>query len=467
MSGLDTTTIEELENRLRDEINRLEGSNTQIETSLGTITQAQSVCTSAANTSQTNASDSANSAAEALEYRNQTSEIAGLDDVAGAMGLLSQVYGTHDLDTPFNNGIDVTHGYGPVSFSRLSEATDINKSGQIQTFATDTPAITSKGCAFFGDLTTLNSDSDPKLNFGNSPINVAQTSDPMGGGDAITFTVDDGANRFEFTPTGLSVGDVVTVKWFEREDATGAPISTKLVFQTSVGCVLKTATIALETVNDYTLFSLQVEVTDPTVIIRLYFGISIGVGNSGYSFYNFWLIKGDIPDAPIITANGSLTERKGEVATIPQIGNLPRPGDPFYIVVDADVSGVPDNVGVVLGKLYSNRTYVGIDSSNRYICVPGDSSGDQGGSFRVARTKDSARVVYAIESGRIAIYEDGVLLNEFVRTSFPNKFFYSGDMFIGSLAGGSLELNGYLKNLKIEHGVMTDDLAKAYGKWGD
>lgn len=436
--------------------------------------------------SQQYSQDSANSAAESLQYRNQASEIAGLDDVAGAMGLLSKVYGVHDLDIPFNDGVDVLHGYGPVSFSRLSEATDINKSGIPQTFAVDEPVITSKGCAFFGNVTNYvpNWNEVPWSEATTTPTpqnrlierDVALTPGGLMEADRITASQDSDQQRvYVIAGNTLGNGDSwsVTVK---------ADISEKVQIRTTTSSGVIVNLLDGTLITDYTNGDYEIEPLIEGWFRITIFGEIATVGwvqllNNG----NNSTFDGSAEPASVFVCNaqrsdgafvpppvpttGTAVTREGEIATAPQIGNLPRPGDPFYIVVDVDVTGDSD-WRPVLHNIYGDSGYVGIDNNNKYIIVPTEDDGSQAPPLHSpTRTKNKARVIFAYDSN-LRIYEDGVLLATKVNENPATKFFDTNPLNLGRHPSlGSM--NGYLKRPRIEHGVMTDDLAKAYGKWGD
>lgn len=486
MIGIDTTTIKELEDRLKIQVDQLEVSNNKIESELVTITQAQSVCTDAK-------TSSANSAAEAKQYRDQASEIAGLDDVAGAMGLLSKVYGVHDLDIPFNDGIGVTHGFGPVSFSRLSEATDINKSGQIQTFAADEPAITSKGCAFFGKVTNhvtnWNEVAWSEATTTPTPQNrlierdVALTPDGKMEADRVTASQDLDQQRVFFvagTPLGNGDSWSVTVK---------ADISDRVQIRTTSSDGLIVSLADGSVINDSVDGNYEIE-----TLIDNWFRITIfgdiiptspAVGwvqlldsNNNHTFdgstepasvlvCNVQRSDGAFVPPPVPTSGTAVT-REGGITTAPQIGNLPRPGDPFYIVVDVDAVG--EAFQTILGKIYGTACSLSLTSTSQLrLTLP-----DGQGSTRLVNSSlvnlRKKRVIAAYQNENVTFYVDGVPSGSGVMPSKFDTFDYSGDMYIGRLNPSgqyAYPMNGYMKNLKIKHGVMTDDLAKAYGKWGD
>ena len=477
-----SSNIEYIEKKLSEQVDALTLSNKNLSTNLVTITQAKSVCAEAK-------TSSASSATEAKQYRDQASQIAGLDDVAGVMGLLSKVYGVHDLDIPFNDGIGVTHGYGPVSFSRLSEATDINKSGQIQTFAADEPAITSKGCAFFGKVTNhvtnWNEVAWSEATTTPTPKNrlierdVALTPGGKMEADRITASQDLDQQRI-YIAAGNSLGNgdswSVTVK---------AEISDRVVIKTSSGQGSYGLMVNLldgSIISDNVLGKYEVE-----PLVDGWFRITI-FGDLGSGLVVGWVqlldsnnnptFNGSTEPASVLVCNaqrsdgafvpppvptsGSAVTREGEIATAPQIGNLPRPGDPFYIVVDVDKTA-SDTTCVIIANIYTNPSYVGVNGANKILFYKGSGAGN---SASFARSKVKARYVFAFSSNGVACYEDGVKLGGNALDMVTGKSLGS-TLNIGHYSSGSSSLNGYMKRLRIKHGVMTDDLAKAYGKWGD
>ena len=228
--------------------------------------------------------------------------------------VLSPVTIVHDLDIPFNDGISLLHGYGPVTFSRASTASDVNKSGIPSTYAVNEPVITSSGIASFGE-------------------------------------------------------------------------------------------------------------------------------------------------------SGS---RKQDFITVPQIGNLPKPREAFYIMVDVDASGDSGQLRTILSNIYYNYSYVGIDSYNRYIIVPPKTGGSQGEVLTSSkRVTGKARLIFAFDD-TLRIYEDGVLVASKDNNNFTDRFYNELPLNIGRLNNSMpYNLNGYTKRLRIRHGVITDSLAKIYGKWGE
>lgn len=401
---------------------------------------------------------------------------------------LKTVTSVHDLDIPFNDGIELTHGYGPLTFSRLSEATGTNKSGIPQTCAQDLPVITSSGIACFGEVTNYvpswNEVAWAETTFTPTPQkrlierNVASTPDGLMEADRITASQDSDLQRIYFSVGGVP-DDInswsVTVK---------ADISDRIRIQTSVTSkFVEVSLVDGSVINNNANYEVE-PLVDGWFRITIYGNIrKVGWvqlldSNNSATFdgsvtpasvliCNAQMSSGAFVPPPIPTSGAAVT-RKPDIATVPQIGNLPRPDDPFYIVVDVDarVAGFE----TILGKIYGSTSSLALTPTSQLrLTLPNGSGSTQLINSSVIDPK-LKRIITSFDGSNVSFYVDGELSGGGVMPNKFNEFDYSGDMYIGRLNdSGQYEypLNGHLKNLKIKHGVMTDDLAKAYGKWGD
>ena len=151
--------------------------------------------------------------------------------------------------------------------------------------------------------------------------------------------------------------------------------------------------------------------------------------------------------------------------TEPSTTDAPANGKPFYIVVDAKETEVNETYArIVRVSDGSLSCYY----ANGQLAIAIKLS--EGGVKTVATSdpqsfKGNRRFVFAYSGSSLVIYADGVKYTEQDCGTLAVNF--TSNIFFGSTNGTQYFLNSYLKNLKIKHGVMTDDLAKAYGKWGE
>ena len=390
-------------------------------------------------------------AAAAAHSASEASRIAGLDTLASGVGVLSPRYDTPDFKCSFNDGIEIEHGYGTrnthgnraIDFSRASAATSINKSGQLVTLAENEPAIESSGIALFHSLTNLATHSEDftAWNKNGACTVTGGQLDPFGGNKAAKV-VAESANSGVYTLGLITSGDNSYSVWAKGTDGQG------LRFGSNVG-----NTITL--INEWERYTIYLENRGAMTIYA-------DSNDQEFEIYGAQCLRGNIPNAPYIPTTDTAVTRAADVSKVTSVNNLPAAGKPWYCVIDVDFGDVVNN-GAIREIL---RTQ---DSGVYFRFFKPDSGGQlgfgfkEGGGINYIFSDSKARLIPFYDGHSIGIYSNSVLLGS---AGISNANYNLQDIFIGS-DNGTNHLNGHIKNLIIKHGIMTADLAKAYGAYPD
>lgn len=448
------------------------------------------------------------------ELRDQTSEISGLSTVAEAIAAVQLP--EPDVLITFNDGLRIERGYGThdtidvsaaqdgskpvqlpsrsVDFSRASGSTYINKSGELVTLGNDQPVIGPDGLQVFGSATNLALWSE---DFGNSAwgkrsgshviVNTDEVIDPYG-----TNLADKHVN----TDTETNQSYIAFAPAFEKDNTDycasvfvkrGSAPTAKLIMFSKLS-----NNDRVEMSFDYATGVVSItnagSVTDAEGGMikcnngwyRLWLSANMLAGGSGTGVRlipSFWYLpdaigseygyifggqleEGKYP-SPYIRTEGSAVTRSPDIASIPVRNNLPAPGKPFTIVVDADVpdSGIRRYLFLQTGTTDNDNIFIRREPSGELLCNVG--TGTTTNYFLLGdQTTGIHRYVIRFNGSNVSTFVDGGSL--MTRPPLPVAYDVSKTLKIGS-TGSSGFLGSSISNFRIYLTALSDEQIAALG----
>jgi len=259
----------------------------------------------------------------------------------------------------------------PFDFTRASSATTLNRQGLIETVPSGKPRIdflnNTDGHLLLEPSRTNYVTYSAEGDYGNNPASESNTIAPDGTNTAVIPVPDSNSDRYNYTFSGLdySTNTKLTYSWFRKRIST--PTSTAylgdlqpnvLVNVTQVGSTIQIGS----NINGYDRFSATFNVTDGSLsgIIRLYFGLIIGIGNSSIAYWGHQLEEGSYATSYIPTEGSSVTRVVDDIAlTVPDVDSF-NSSSGFSVIAKFDI-GAP-NLSSSVPFLFFND-----DSSDTYI----------------------------------------------------------------------------------------------------
>ena len=406
-----------------------------------------------------------------------------------------------DVDIPFNEGLELARGFGnrdaygnrAVDFSRASSTENINKTGNVETLATDAVAVTDNGVACFSSVTTC-SQIDSSLN--------DRTAVQYGTNTVTSELAPDGEGYWNFlTPDGSSWAYLDAVNATSTD---GTYITSSVFVKKGTGSIVLTH-YWRASVNDGSGTSYFFDSDDPdssTVVgsdainatyvdygnyYRIYLTTRYLDANSATTGYISRMRTLNVTDdsayvwgynvtptstlVPYIKTVDSAVTRASDIFSVPLEGNLPPAGKPFSIMVDAAIPFAYNIEPYVFGL---SRATTGSDSmammfrrtpSSNLVQFYFDDADDADRQISVSNIDDKRhRFVCVYDGGSTTkLFVDGVLKGS--NAAHGAKTYKDFALInIGSwYLGAASFLNADLKNFRILHRALSDDEIAALG----
>ncbi|WP_156816429.1 phage head spike fiber domain-containing protein [Oceanimonas smirnovii] len=448
---------------------------------------------------------------QTTEQANQAKQAASQAANAVALARLPEP----DVKITFNDGLRIERGYGThdtidvsaaqdgsklvqlptrsVDFSRASGATGINKSGELVTLENDQPVIGPDGLSVFGSTTNLALWSE---NFGESVwgprygstinINTAEITDPYGTNLANKHVNTDTntAGSYIALPNSFAKDNTVYCAsvFVKRGSQQTAAITIYSKLSTNDRAVLNldydTGVVSVNSVGSVT-DAIGGVVTYANGWYRVWLSANMLAGGSGAGVRfapSIWSVPAEVGSeygyifgaqleegrypSPYIKTEGSAVTRSPDIVSIPAKNNLPAPGQPFTIVVDAAIPflGTRNFLFVVTGSDISGiyirrepggdlRANIGTGTGTNYFLMGQQSA-------------DRHRYVLRYNGVNVDSFVDGG--GKVTRPPLPVSYNTDSDIFLGSRIGGDY-LCESISMFLIYHTALTDEQITALG----
>jgi len=206
----------------------------------------------------------------------------------------------------------------PFSFSRDSSATVVNKDGLIETVGSGEPRIdfkdNTKGALLLEPTRSNIVLTSASGTYGNGPASETNTISPDGTNNAVIPTPDSTSDRYAYAISGgiYSTNSKLAYSWYRKRIST--PIDTSYVGDLYLTLIQNATQVGSTTqiqsdVNGYDRFEAVFNITDgsATTIIRGYFGILLGVGNSSIAYWGHQIEEGSYATSYIPTSGSAVT----------------------------------------------------------------------------------------------------------------------------------------------------------------
>tara|TARA_R100000654_G_scaffold75041_1_gene111004 strand:+ start:584 stop:2350 length:1767 start_codon:yes stop_codon:yes gene_type:complete len=307
-------------------------------------------------------------------------------------------------------------------FQRLTTATRINSSGNVESVAANLPRIDYTGgvghILFEPQSTNLVTDSAGG-NYGNNPGSEILTTAPDGTNTAVRPVPDSTSDRYQYTISGGSYAtdSKLTYTWYRKRITT--PIDTShtgdLKIQILVNCTQVGSTTQIETdVNGFDRFQAVFNITDGSdaTLIRGYFGQSIGVGNSSIAYWGHQVEALDFATS-LIPTSGSTVTRNADAAN--NSGSSDLINSTEGVLYAELLKKQDDNDNFILISLnndasnsFANSVTVGFDDSDDFfVRLRANNSDSLKSDGLTATANNFHKIAIRYKSGDSAIYING------------------------------------------------------------
>lgn len=392
------------------------------------------------------------------------------------------------VSAPFNDSAKLDYGYGKeyiaglpvygVDFTRSSECTFINKSGQLDSVGIDEPAIAEGGAWLHQAFTVAGIDSEDREHW----------SDYSGKNTIVSFHVEDGlqvtsveyyaedsasfsytlGQTYSYDALGVAVGDVITVQYQVRSD-TPAQFRATVYSYGSQGSVPDGDTFF--TRKEWGTITFQhTRIEGQGTFNFQFFRLYTGTGTEGvvYQLRAPMVTIGANTELPYqVSGSESLTAIPATMATIPTSRNLPPPGKSFTVVVDAllDFGNNQANHLYMLSPQATEANYLGIKKTESNALELQINLGSWARFSIDLIEKSRFTVVVDVLDGdtTIHVYQNGVFKNETKRPGRIFDFGTDGHVVLGLDRAFRYGLNSQLKNFKILNYAASADEVQSWG----
>jgi len=396
-----------------------------------------------------NAAQSATASAQSATASAQSAADAAQSAVDA--GQAQEVLPDPDAFLPFNNKIVDSLG-GELIFSRASATTNVNKSGFVESLGVDEPAITKDGISSYDECTNsaiYSEDFSQWSILSGSVVDIMNHTAPDGSNNATKISISSGTAGFFKSGQNSTLTNNLSV--WARGDNGGEHL--RLGYGAGGG-----SSALFTLTKEWKRYSFKANATSGDVF-------SIYYDNASNSSIYIWGAQSTETThlTPYIKTESVPVTRAPDIISIPVMNNIPAKGEPFTIVLDAEVPELgknavfripSDNVTFAWWRFTDNGSFQvnGYTGANALSIPFSDSLGRK-------------RYCFKYDGVNASVFADGVKYD--TSTGLPDITYTGSSFFIGrsSLTGSnSASLDNEISNFRIYHRALTDaQIAKLGG----
>lgn len=382
-----------------------------------------------------------------------------------------------DVHVPFNEGVEMARGVGSVDangnravdFSRASTTGNINKSGQSETVAIDTPSIRESGLDCVGSYTSLLRYSNDFTNGIWNKVGVTASS------NSITESASTG-QHFVSQPRTIVSGTEYClqckvksqdIQYIRLQGGAGFPADAD--FDLFNGRIVKSTLgkASIEKVDgDFYLISLinksngtssfpTLFILDPTGQVTSF----PGNGVSTLDVKNFTMSDTNFI-SPYIETTTIPVVRSADISSFDSLGNLPAIGESFYIFSDVKIDVSNKTVRYILDHNQSetNGWSLHLDEFGTLFFTASGGANAVFASHSGITESGIYNICIGFDGEMIKLYVDGAIKGDNGITLIDYDFLDA--VSVGSDFANGNHLNSSIKNLRIKNGDLTDEEIK-------